>query len=172
MDHYSFTAQSHPPMTTPFKLDTNSEAMCVIAKKRPVVLLAAEQFPELWRFATQVKRTRSRLKPQVGWLVVPIYNYDLDADLQQLVETLYFPQFFPLLGNNGCPQYDSFARLDRLQTVHQSVIEPTGYRLGDNIAPMLYEAVVSYITGTLQGNSYAPLRSVFLEELRKVKVIL
>jgi hypothetical protein len=145
--------------------------MAVRAKKRPVVLMAAERFPELWRLKSGASHTRLRLQPHVGWLVAPIYDYDADADLKQLVEALYFPQFFPLLSNNACPQYDSFARLDRLQTVHESLIELTDYCMGDDIMVMLREAVVSYVTGTQQGGSYSTLRDLFKEELQKQKVI-
>jgi hypothetical protein len=171
MDKNSFTPLSHPPLMTPFRLDVNTEAMAVRAKKRPVVLLASERLPELWRLKSGTSHTRLRLQPHVGWLVVPIYDYDADADLQQLVEALYFPQFFPMLGNNACPQYDSFARLDRLQTVHASLIELTDYCMGDDIMATLREAVVSYATGTEQGESYATLRSTFVEELRRQNVV-
>lgn len=170
IDKDSFTPASHPPLATPVQLDINTELMAVRAKKRPVVLLASERYPELWQLKS-ISHSRRRLKPGTGWLAIPVYDYDADADLQQLVEALYFPQFFPLLGNNACPQYDSFARLDRLQTVHESLIELTDYCMGDDIMAMLREAVVSYATGTEQGESYATLRGMFVEELRRQSVV-
>jgi len=155
---------------SPVQMDVNTELMAVPAKKRPVVLLASERYPELWRLKS-ISHNRLRLKPEIGWLVVPTYDYDADADLKQLVEALYFPQFFPLVGNNGCPKFDSFARLDRLQTAHESMTELSNYCMADDILALLREAVVSYITGTEQGDSYPTLRGTFVEELRRQNVL-
>jgi hypothetical protein len=170
VDKDSFTPASHPPLTTPVQMDVNTELMAVRAKKRPVVLLVSERYPELWRLKS-ISHNRLRLKPEVGWLVVPIYDYDADADLKQLVEALYFPQFFPLVGNNGCPRFDSFARLDRLQTVHESLLDLSDYCMADDIMATLREAVVSYVSGTEQGESYATLRGMFVDELRRQSVV-
>ena len=165
-----FTSRSHPPTISPLRLDINSELVMVQAKKRPVILLAADRYPELWSIGHGLGQVKARLRPGVGWLAVPLYDYAAEPDFQCLVESLYFPQFFPMLGNGACPQYDSFARFDRMQTVHESLIEPSDYVVKsteDKMLSLVYEAAVSYIRGMLVGEAYPLLRQMFLQELKE-----
>jgi hypothetical protein len=121
LDIHSFTSSSHPD---DHSLDETEENVILKAKKRPVVLLSKESFAELDVVSALIAGISRRLETHSCWLVVPIYTYH-HPDLKPLTEALYFPAFFPLLGNKSCPRDDSFARFDRLQVVHETLIEPS-----------------------------------------------
>jgi hypothetical protein len=168
LDAYCFTSSSHRPLVSPFRLELTEEALLVKAKRRPVVLLANPSFPELLNLSATGANVRLQPRMNVSWLVVPLYSFHHGPEFQRLVDSLFFPQFFPMPKNGACPQADSFGRLDQMQVVHESLIDASGYVMKDAEPwTMLREAAVSYLTGQLRGETYSYFRDEFVAELKR-----
>jgi hypothetical protein len=172
LDSNCFTSRSHRPLVSPFRLELKEEALLVKAKKRPVVLLANPSFPELLNLSAAGANAKLQPRLNVSWLAAPMHSQHHGPDFQRLVESLYFPQFFPMLGNGACPEVASFCRLDLLQVVHESLIEVSGYEM-KNAEPwtMLREAAMSYLTGQLHGETYSYYRGEFVAELKRQGIL-
>jgi hypothetical protein len=133
--------------------------------------MSAESFKSLWSEMPHLFSFRGRLDVRSCWLTVPLYSYH-EPDFQALVESLYFPAFFPMPGNNGCPEHDSFARIDRIQVVHESLVEQSDYVLDETfVLPMFREAAISHWSGVTYGEIYPLTRGDFLGKLREQGVI-
>ena len=169
LDSKSSFKNSHKPFVTPFRLESTEEVLCVKAKKRPVVLLCQAD-PRVMDFIVKTRALDKDLKLGKVWLTLPLRSYKGD-DLKLLVESLYFPVFFPFFQNGACPVEDSYGRFDNIQTIHTTLLEPSGFILSKDIFNMLKEAFISYITGVEYGEIYSYFRTEFLKELKREGIL-
>ena len=180
LDSKAFTENSHKPIIypskeLPFPLEFNAEVLCIRAKTRPAVLLNKACEYDIWKIIDRDRYLDSYLQLEKLWLILPIYSYRQEYDgtilpkferFKQLVESLYFPCFFPFLGNRNCPFHDSFGMLHKLQCWHTSLISLSEYRLSDKVFELLNQNIIAYYTGEKVGE-YAELREFFMDELKE-----
>ncbi len=161
---------SHDPFVTPFRLETNEEVLCIKAKKRPVLLLTQAD-PGIKKIISNSRQLDRDLRLGKVWLILPIRSYK-DDHLQELVESLYLPVFFPMIGNKACPKNHGYVRFDKVQPIHQTLIEPSHYTMSEECLNILKEAYISYTTNKQYGDTYPYLRDLFMESLKEAKIII
>lgn len=166
LNSHSFTAASHGPIAHPFRLEITEEVLCIKAKKRPILLLTQAKDPKLWELIPRTRILDSHLKLGKVWLVLPLYSYK-DEIFKKFVEHLYFPPFFPFVSNRAFPTEDCFGRFDRIQAVHMTLIEPSEYRLKNEVFNIIIEALISYLIEKEYGEIYPDFRRDLLGKLRE-----
>lgn len=175
LDTASFTAASHKPFADPFRLEINEEVLTIKSKKRPALLLCQAKDKSIWELIPPNRILDRYLKLGKEWLVLPIYSFHVfshDDDIFKfLVESLYFPSFFPFVSNKECPIEDSFGRLDRIQPVHMTTIELSNYCMKEELLQIIFEALATFLTGVEFGKIYPYLRRDFISELRNQKFL-
>lgn len=129
-------------------LGTRSDERAVIirAKRRPVVLISTPVSP--W--------VDSRRRHDDSFLVAPVYSFGGDetklaysATFIERVKGYFYWQLFYLPGDRGAGIREGFVRLDRIQAIHQSLLEHMPVRLGDDARPLLHNWIRVYLGETL-----------------------
>ena len=134
---------------------TDEEIIPLKAKRRPVIVVSQEQH------TVEAARTPDRL---VTYLVTPIYSAaSHDPAFVTRIKHLEYSQFFHLAEDSRFNRREAFARLDRIQPAHRTLMEPMAVRLSDS-AWMLLKAWISYyLTGDLD-EYIAGIRNELLKE--------
>lgn len=139
-----FRATQEPDHT----LGTRSDERAVIirAKRRPVILISASVVP--W--------TDGRRRHDDSFLVAPVYSFAGDETKRaynptfiERVKGYFYWQLFYLPENPGVRIREGFVRLDRIQAIHQSLLEHMPVRLSGDAQPLLHNWIRVYLGETL-----------------------
>ena len=139
-----FSAPQEPDPT----LGTRSDERAVIlrAKRRPVILISTPASP--W--------SDSRRRHDDSFLVAPVYSFGGDETklaysptFIERVKGYFYWQLFYLPGDRGAGIREGFVRLDRIQAMHQSLLEHMPVRLSDDAQPLLRNWIRVYLGETL-----------------------
>lgn len=167
LSSHSFTSRSHGPIIGPINLEINEELVFIKAKKRPAVILCQCADENIWNLMQKRRTLQKDLRFGKLWLILPIYSVhdDYPEEFKILLNSLYFIHFFPIKGNNACPEKDSFCRLDKVCAVHMSLIESTNFLITEEIFETIKQCFIYYILGKKVGDEYFYYRSEFLKKL-------
>lgn len=136
------------PQAPDHTLGTRSDERAVIirAKRRPVILISTPVSP--W--------ADFRRRHDDSFLVAPVYSFGGDetklaysATFIERVKGYFYWQLFYLPGDPGAGIREGFVRLDRIQAIHQSLLEHMPVRLGDDAQPLLHNWIRVYLGETL-----------------------
>lgn len=137
------------PLGAP-KLESNEEFLVIRAKIRPVLLLQLEN-PLLEKLN---KGYKAKLQRHLCNVVQVFSIVDPDTEAQKFnpdfinrIRLLEFPEFMFLPKLTGVLAVDSLLRLDELQSVFMSRLEPLQYELADEPKEILRDQFQILLTG-------------------------
>jgi hypothetical protein len=153
------------PLAAP-KLETNEEFLVIRAKKRPVVLVMPETAP----FGVDNKGYRGKVQRHLC-LVGQVFGLadsktgqaEFSPSFVERVRKMEFPQLMFLPARPGFLEVDSLLRLDELQSVFTSNLEPTRLALGDEVTSVL-RGQLQYIFAGTGPTLYTELRELLIND--------
>jgi hypothetical protein len=152
------------PLGSP-KLETDEEFPVIRAKRRPVLVIRAAP--------SEVKIRPLAGGSRISWplaLVVPIYSVEGIAGEAKFppafierARFLEFPEFLFLPDCPGVLDRDSILPLFRLTNVYQAHLEPTVWRVSEEVLEVLLGQMKYYLEGVYDGK-YATARELLLKQ--------
>ena len=135
-----------PALYTPH-LPSTEEFLVVRAKKRPVVLISPSD-PALVKIPSQGRKVAHNVSPvALVFSAVNKAGYSkFHPTFIERVRLLEYPQFL-FLPTGGPLELDSLMRFDELQSVSETNLEPTGYKLNDELIVILKSQLCFLLTG-------------------------
>lgn len=143
---------NHTPVHE-LRLEHDEEFLVIKAKKR--LFLIASQAPIKWPPGS------SRLGED-GFVCLPLYSFHQNdsPEFRARVNALEYPWWIYLPENNTFKMKEGFARLDRLQVIEKTTIQPIQIALTDDALFLVSEWLRYYLTGDIE--------SIFLEDRKQM----
>jgi hypothetical protein len=151
------------PLHAP-KLEVDEEFIVIRAKRRPVILLRAEQPWADMRTAGyrgKVQRKRCWVAQIFGLVDGKTGRPEFSPDFVNRVRKMEFPELLFLRSKTPVLAVDSILRLDEFQSVFTPHLEPTQYALGDSLCRLLKEQL-GFLINNEGPNEYTLLREELL----------
>lgn len=151
------------PLQAP-KLETNEEFIGIRAKFRPVVLIQPEMpIPETENrgYSGRVHRKRCTVAQVFGLADVITQAPQFSQTFIDRVRKMEYPQLMYLPKKAGLLDVDSLLRLDELQSVFTTHLDPRKVALSDDVSNILRDQIQFLFTGK-GPNEYTALREELL----------